>query len=73
MSEPEAHDYGFAHPAAARPQRTIWLARDALGLAGEEEKANRERGIIVSTSGAQMDLKGKVVIKEAPPDEESRA
>ncbi|KAF7966899.1 hypothetical protein HWV62_36609 [Athelia sp. TMB] len=73
VPEPDAHDYGFAHPAAARPQRTIWLARDALGLAGEEEKANRERGIIVSTSGAQMDLRGKVVIKEAPPDEESRA
>ncbi|KAF7983502.1 hypothetical protein HWV62_21828 [Athelia sp. TMB] len=58
MAPAEQHDYGFAHPAASRPQRTVWLARDALGLAAEEEKANRERGIDVSTRDAQMDLKG---------------
>ncbi|KAF7984711.1 hypothetical protein HWV62_13020 [Athelia sp. TMB] len=70
MAPAEQHDYGFAHPAASRPQRTVWLARDALGLAAEEEKANRERGIDVSTRDAQMDLKGHVEIEGPPPGEE---
>lgn len=73
MGEPDAPDYGFAHPAASRPQRTIWMARDSLGLASEEERANREKGIESSLVDAQMDLKGKVVIEGPPPDEESRA
>ena len=67
---PAEHDYGFAHPAASRPQRTIWLARDALGLGAEEEKANREKGIDVSTRDAQMDIKGNVEIEGPPPGEE---
>ncbi|KZP25055.1 DUF221-domain-containing protein [Athelia psychrophila] len=73
MKQPEEHDYGFAHPAASRPQRTVWIARDSLGLGAEEARANRERGIDVSLADAEMDGTGKVVIAGPPPDEESRA
>lgn len=61
-------DYGFAHPAASRPQRTIWLPRDELGLVTEEERACAEAGVDVSDKNAQMDAKGKVDIVGGPPD-----
>lgn len=66
-------DYGFAHPAASRPQQTIWLPKDTLGLSNEEVAALREKRIDVSTHDAEMDGKGKVSIEGPPPDEESRA
>jgi hypothetical protein len=66
-------DYGFAHPAASRPQRTIWIAQDTLGLTAEETAAMREMGIAVSSADAEMDGKGNVSIQGPPPDEESRA
>ena len=66
-------DYGFAHPAASRPQKTIWIAQDTLGLTAEETAALKERGIAVSTADAEMDGKGNVSIQGPPPDEESRA
>ncbi|KAJ3734584.1 hypothetical protein DFJ43DRAFT_1063453 [Lentinula guzmanii] len=68
---PRAEDsYGFAHPAASRPQRTVWIPKDQLGLAVEEEKACRERGIDVSTKDAEMNEKGKVNLTGdgQPPD-----
>lgn len=68
----EQPDYGFAHPAASRPQQTIWMAKDTLGLSAEEMAALRERGIDVSTVDAEMDAKGDVTIQGSPPDEESR-
>ncbi|KAG5646753.1 hypothetical protein DXG03_002435 [Asterophora parasitica] len=61
-------DYGFAHPAVSRPQRTVWLPRDTLGLAEEEERGCREAGVDVSIEDAQMDDKGKVDISGSPPD-----
>lgn len=64
-------NYGFAHPAASRPQRVIWMAKDTLGLTAEEVTALKERGIDVSTEDATMDAKGKVTIQGPPPDEES--
>lgn len=73
MSANQPVDYGFAHPAASRPQKTIWMAQDTLGLTAEETAALRERGIDVSTVDAEMDGKGKVSIQGPPPDEESRA
>lgn len=74
MSAPhQPVDYGFAHPAASRPQQTIWIARDTLGLTAEEMDAMRERGIAVSSVDAEMDGKGAVSIQGPPPDEESRA
>jgi len=66
-------DYGFAHPAASRPQKTIWIAQDTLGLTAEETAALKEKGIAVSTADAEMDGKGNVSIQGPPPDEESRA
>jgi len=60
--------YGFAHPAVSRPQRTVWIPQDALGLAGGEENECREAGVTVSTRNAAMDEKGKVSISGAPPD-----
>jgi calcium permeable stress-gated cation channel len=69
----EQTDYGFAHPAASRPQQTIWMAKDILGLSAKEVKALQERGIVVSTMDAEMDAKGNVTIQGPPPDGESRA
>lgn len=57
----------FYHPASVEPQRTVWLPKDVLGLAEEEEKALREAGILVSLDGAKMDSKGHVDISGAPP------
>jgi hypothetical protein len=61
-------EYGFAHPAASRPQRIVWLPKDTLGLAMEEEKSIRDAGIFVSLAGAEMDAKGKVDVSRGPPD-----
>jgi calcium permeable stress-gated cation channel len=66
-------DYGFAHPAASRPQRTIWMATDTLGLSAEEMESLQERGIDVSISDARMDAMGNVTIQGPPPDGESRS
>jgi len=73
MKPREQPDYGFAHPAVSKPQRTVWMARDTLGLSAEEAAANKERGIDVSLVDANMDAKGNVTIQGPPPDEESRA
>ncbi|KAG5638302.1 hypothetical protein H0H81_000827 [Sphagnurus paluster] len=61
-------DYGFAHPAVSRPQRTIWLPKDTLGLAEEEERGCRDAGLDVSIQDAEMNEKGHVDITGAPPD-----
>ncbi|KAJ6538712.1 hypothetical protein B0H10DRAFT_2448676 [Mycena sp. CBHHK59/15] len=61
-------EYGFAQPAASRPQRIVWFPRDRLGLAEEELRACREAGVDCSTKDAEMNEKGKVDISGAPPD-----
>jgi hypothetical protein len=61
-------EYGFAHPAASRPQRVVWFPHDRLGLAEEEERGCREAGVDVSVKDAEMNEKGKVDISGAPPD-----
>ncbi|KAH7872085.1 uncharacterized protein C8R40DRAFT_1255595 [Lentinula edodes] len=62
--------YGFSHPAASRPQRTVWIPKDRLGLAQEEEIACRDKGIDISTKDAEMNEKGKVNLTGdcQPPD-----
>ena len=62
----------FYHPASVEPQRVVWIPRDELGLAEEEEKAIRAAGIEVSLEGAKMDGKGHVDITGAPPGGEVR-
>ncbi|KAF9568644.1 DUF221-domain-containing protein [Agrocybe pediades] len=66
--EDEEESYGFAHPAASRPQRTVWIPRDALGLSVEEERACKEMGVRVSSRHAEMNEKGKVDVSGVPPD-----
>ncbi|KAJ7512679.1 hypothetical protein B0H11DRAFT_1897989 [Mycena galericulata] len=61
-------EYGFAHPAASRPQRIVWFPRDRLGLGEEEERACREVGVNASLKDAEMNEKGKVDISGPPPD-----
>ncbi|KAJ7064856.1 hypothetical protein C8F01DRAFT_777426 [Mycena amicta] len=61
-------EYGFAHPAASRPQRIVWFPRDRLGLGEEEERACEAAGVSVSMKDAEMNEKGKVDISGAPPD-----
>jgi len=73
MKPREQTDYGFAHPATSRPQRTVWMAKDTLGLSSEELAALRERGIDVSCEDAEMDAKGDVTITGPPPGEDSDA
>ncbi|KIL63152.1 hypothetical protein M378DRAFT_80198 [Amanita muscaria Koide BX008] len=65
----EEDTYGFAHPAVSRPQRTVWLPRDPLGLAEKEEQASKDAGIDVSVGpDAVMNEEGKVDITGPPPD-----
>ncbi|KAF7318964.1 Protein kinase domain-containing protein [Mycena chlorophos] len=61
-------EYGFAHPAASRPQRVVWFPQDRLGLCEEELRANQSIGIAASVKEAEMNEKGKVDITGAPPD-----
>jgi hypothetical protein len=61
-------EYGFAHPALSRPQRTVWIPQDTLGLADEEEKACKDAGVDASLKDAEMNEKGKVDISGPPPD-----
>jgi len=61
-------EYGFAHPAASRPQQTVWLPRDTLGIAEEEVKACRDMGVEASLKDGVMNEKGKVDISGVPPD-----
>ena len=55
--------------AASRPQRVVWLPLDPLGLAREEERANRESGVACAVQDATMSETGKVQVQGPPPDE----
>lgn len=63
-----AVDYGFAHPALARPQRIVWFPEDTLGLAKEEVTANEASGVLATTAGASMDEVGHVEVHAPPVD-----
>ncbi|KAF8556074.1 DUF221-domain-containing protein [Imleria badia] len=63
-----AVDYGFAHPALARPQRVVWIPDDTLGLGKEEVETNEASGILATTAGASMDEGGKIVVTAPPVD-----
>jgi calcium permeable stress-gated cation channel len=65
----EEDEYGFAHPAVSRPQRTVWIPEDVAGKYEKEVRDCEEAGIDVSTRGAEMNEKGKVNITGAPPEE----
>ena len=67
-AQEEEESYGFAHPAASRPQRIVWIPKDTLGLAEEEERACKEAGVKVSHINAEMNETGKVGIDGGPPD-----
>ena len=67
-AEEEEVSYGFAHPAASRPQRTVWIPKDEFGLAEEEERACREMGVLVSDVHATINAKGGVDVDGGPPD-----
>ncbi|KAF8882504.1 hypothetical protein CPB84DRAFT_1838177 [Gymnopilus junonius] len=66
--EEDEESYGFAHPAASRPQRIVWIPKDSLGLAEREKKGCRERGVKVSDRNAVMNESGKVDVTGYPPD-----
>lgn len=61
-------DYGFAHPAASRPQRIVWIPDDSLGLGREEVQANKEAGVKATTQDAKMNESGKVDVTGPPVD-----
>jgi hypothetical protein len=61
-------DYGFAQPAACRPQRIIWIPDDSLGLGREEVQTNKESGVKATTQNAKMDEHGKVDVTGPPVD-----
>ncbi|KAF8962613.1 hypothetical protein BDZ97DRAFT_1824617 [Flammula alnicola] len=58
-AEHDEESYGYAHPAASRPQRTVWIPRDTLGLVC---------GVVVGDRHAVMDESGKVDVSGGPPD-----
>jgi hypothetical protein len=61
-------DYGFAQPAACRPQRIVWIPDDTLGLGREEVQTNKESGVKATTQDATMDEHGKVDVTGPPVD-----
>ncbi|KAG1745311.1 hypothetical protein EDB19DRAFT_1927258 [Suillus lakei] len=61
-------DYGFAPPAASRPQRIVWIPDDTLGLGREEVQTNKESGVQATTQNAKMDEHGKVIVTGPPVD-----
>lgn len=61
-------DYGFAQPAACRPQRIVWIPDDTLGLGREEVQTNKESGVKATTQYATMDEHGKVDVTGPPVD-----
>jgi len=66
--EEEFESYGFAHPAASRPQRIVWIPKDTLGLTEEEVKGCEEASVRVSFVNSKLDETGKVGIDGGPPD-----
>ncbi|TFK73459.1 DUF221-domain-containing protein [Pluteus cervinus] len=60
-------EYGFAHPAASRPQRIVWIPKDVLGLGEGEVRGCEEVGVDASTADARMDEKGNVDVDGLPP------
>ena len=66
--EEEFESYGFAHPAASRPQRTVWIPKDTLGLTEEEVRGCEEAGVRVGFGNAELNGTGKVDIDGGPPD-----
>ena len=59
--------YGFANPAVAFPQRTIWIPQDEHGFATDAERSASEDGIdIIAGEGAIINEKGKVEVTEDP-------
>jgi calcium permeable stress-gated cation channel len=64
-------EYGFAHPAASRPQRIVWLplaSGTTASLSKSEARECVESGVNVSLVDAEMNEKGKVDIHGSPPD-----
>ncbi|KAG0704929.1 hypothetical protein DFH29DRAFT_988817 [Suillus ampliporus] len=61
-------DYGFAQPAASRPQRIVWIPDDSLGLGREEVQTNKESNVQATTQNATMDEHGKVDVTGPPVD-----
>lgn len=61
----EDADLGYAHPAISRPQRTIWIPRDALGMSEAEVKGCKGMGINVTIEGAVMNEMGKTDVPRA--------
>lgn len=63
----EQEGFGFAHPAIACPQRPVWIPKDPLGWAKEEEEATREAGVdVVVGNGASLNESGSVEVDEEP-------
>lgn len=67
-SEDAEEAYGFLHPAASRPQRSVWIPKDALGAYEAEERECREAGVSVGHERAEMNEKGEVDVNGGPPD-----
>ncbi|KAJ8595856.1 hypothetical protein M405DRAFT_700189, partial [Rhizopogon salebrosus TDB-379] len=59
-------DYGFAHPAASRPQRIVWIPDDSLGFGREEVQVTQDMGVKATTQNAKMDESGKVDVTGPP-------
>jgi len=61
----EEAEFGFAHPAISRPQRPVWIPKDAMGLFEEEVRGCEKMGVSATTQGAIMNEKGKVDVPSA--------
>lgn len=74
LQQDDEQTYGFYHPAASRPQRTVWIPQDKFGVSRAEEKGCAEKGVRVSSANGYVEIldqakaKVKVDVKGGPPD-----
>jgi hypothetical protein len=62
------------HPAASRPQRTVWIPQDEFGVSAREEKGCKEAGLRAASTNEYLRVvdrlkgKAKVGVQGGPPD-----
>lgn len=71
---PEEREYlvnrAFKHSSLRAKTPVVWIPHDDLGIADDEIKTTREKysNVLISSDGAALDSKGKVVFSSRPPD-----
>jgi len=76
---PEERDYlvdqAFTHEALRAKKPIIWIPQDDLGIAADEIDSIEEKypNILISSDGATLNSRGKVIFVGRPPDYDSKS